>query len=255
MRIQINGKKMKEAIDIVLMKGKWCSGNTASNSSLGDAVIFEIGDECYLYNANESTYIRRKFVPDTIESWGRFCIDSSILNKYLQNEACTINTTEDSLQIRTANKTVSIPLMDRHPHNDNMLFVQSNLILDIDTMDLEDYQEGIQVSPKTTLNTVVLVSVNELNDSLKNCEKVGSSVYKLDYNDNTLLVSSELDSQSVSIDLEVEGSGQPAIMEFSAPLHKLVTNSLVLLAFNDESPICIISRDTIVLRAPRIGVE
>jgi hypothetical protein len=122
-------------------------------------------------------------------------------------------------------------------------------------MELDDYKEGVRISPKTVLNTIVLVDSDTLKDSIKNCELVGSAIYKLDYADNNLSVSSQLENQNMNINIEVEGTENPAIMEFTAPLQKVLTDDNVILAFNDDSPLCIVSTNTIMLRAPRQGVD
>jgi DNA polymerase III sliding clamp (beta) subunit (PCNA family) len=86
MKFVIDGKKLSEKLKAVLLKGRWNQGTELRTSSLGSAVIIQVVEnEIYLYNGNESTYVKIKIDADVeILETGRCCISYDLLNKYIK---------------------------------------------------------------------------------------------------------------------------------------------------------------------------
>tara|TARA_R100001015_G_C4628102_1_gene188049 strand:+ start:688 stop:1461 length:774 start_codon:yes stop_codon:yes gene_type:complete len=252
MKCKVNGKILKGKIESVLLKGKWNNGGTNKNSVLCPTIVFSVdkeGNNCILTNGNPSTYITNSL--DLIEmdetKSGRVALDSDILLKYLPKEDCIFQLKNNNLQLVTEKKSVSLPILDRHENNDSILFVEKNLKVSRDT------KEKVIVSSKTQLETRIKVSSDELSEAFSDCEAVGNSVYKLDYDGERLTISSSTNTESVSVNIEpVDSIGVKATMEFSAPFFKYLEGRTTILSFNDESPLSVISGNMKILRAPRI---
>lgn len=249
MKVKINGKELKNKIESVLLKGKWNNGNTNKNSILSPSVVISAGEECILYNGNSSTFVSNSL--ETIEvndsKSGRLTIDTDILLKYLPDNNCILQLKDNILVLIDERKTVKLPILERHESNDSILHCEKNYNA------VRDMTKEVVVSEKTQLKTRIKVSTKELVNALKDCEAVGNSVFKLDYDGEVLNISSTKDNESVNVSLEpVESVGEKATMEFSAPFHKYLEGVATILSFNDESPLSVISGNLKVLRAPRI---
>lgn len=252
MKCKLNGKLLKDKMESILLKGKWNNGGNNKNTTLCPSIVISVDKEsmvCSLLNADPSTYVKNSMGLlefDDTES-GRICIDTEILLKYLPKEDCIFKLENNILQLLTNRKSVKIPILARHENNDSIMFVEKNLTLSRNITDV------FSVSNKTVLKTKVKVSSEELANAFADCEAVGNSVFKLDYDGNDLIVSSSKDNENVSVHIYVaEGLGEKATMEFSCPFHKYLEGRLTILSFNDESPLAVVSGDYRVLRAPRI---
>jgi len=253
MNIRINSKVMKDALNALLLKGKWNVGQSAKNSQLNNAVLLEVGETAHLFNADEATFIKFELDCEII-SHGRVCLNTDIMNKYLVgSEVIGISHNEQTqvLEITAPTRLITIPIMERHSSSDSINYCKENY-----TVSYTDYPftEGVNISPKTILKSVFVIDSEVMCSALKSCEIVGSAIYKLDYDgEGGLCVSSAKDSEVIEIEIELEEySGPPAIVEFTAPVHKLLSGEIVI-AFNDDSPICFINRRVKILRAPRVG--
>ena len=249
MKFRIDGKEFKKDIESVLLKGKWNSGLTNKNMSLASNIVISIGDECYLYNGDNYTYVQKKISIDNeydTES-GRIAIDSDILLKYLKDGITTIALDDNVLKVNVNGMTAKIPILERHESNDAILRTSQNYNVN------RDMEKGIAITPKTTLNTRIKVSTKELQEAMKSCEAVGNSIFQLDFNGEVLKVSSSKETEEVIVEIEpVEHLGIEATMDVSAPFYKHLDSATTVLSFNDDAPLSVISGGFAMLRAPRI---
>jgi len=251
MKCKVNGKLLKEKIESVLLKGKWNNGGSSKNTILCPSVIISVQNEniCKLSNGNPSTYVSNTLELIELEDCetGRVAVDSEILLKYLPKEDCIFQLKNNILQLLTNRKTVKVPILERHENNDSMLFVEKNLKLS------RNINDEFSISSKTKLETKIKVSTDELINAFTDCEAVGNSVFKLDYNGDDLIISSSKNNENVSVNIDIaEAVGEKATMEFSCPFYKHLEGRLTILAFNDESPLAVVSGNYRLLRAPRV---
>ena len=161
MKFRIDGKEFKKDIESVLLKGKWNSGMTNKNMSLASNIVISIGDESYLYNGDNYTYVQKKINIDNEydTETGRIAIDSDILLKYLKDGITTIALDDNVLKVNVSGMTAKIPILERHESNDAILRTSQNYDVN------RDMEKGIAITPKTTLNTRIKVSTKELQES------------------------------------------------------------------------------------------
>ena len=265
MKFVIDGKVLSEKLKAVLMKGKWNIGTEAKASSLGSAVIITVGgdgldmDEVYLYNGNESTYVRVKLEDVEPIHQGRCCVSYDLLNKYLKAGNVVLETLPDEgmLQLVTTGQIIKLPLLDRHPNNDQILYSKENYVVDYNVVtDVIERNEGLDISDKTTLHSVMEINTEDFVNAIKACEVVGSGVYKLEYDCRMLTISSSKNRESVKVTIGLEEhTGPLATLEFTGPLHNVLDTDSFVLAFNDDSPISMLSSNIQILRAPRVVEE
>mgnify|MGYP003660553023 CR=1 FL=1 len=249
MKFKMNGNEMRKNIESVLLKGKWNSGTTNKNMSLQSNIIISIGEESYLYNGDNYTYVRQKI---DIEEWdntesGRIAIDSDILIKYLKDAETIISLDDNLLKLNALGMTAKIPILERHSSNDSILRTGENYIIQ------RDMDKVVKITPKTNLNTRIKISTKELQEAMKSCEAVGNSIFQLDYDGDLLYVRSSKDTEEVEVEVEViESTGLKATMDVSAPFFKHLDGVMTILSYNDDAPLSVISGGFTMLRAPRI---
>jgi hypothetical protein len=261
MKFVIDGKKLSEKLKAVLLKGRWNQGTELRTSSLGSAVIIQVVEnEIYLYNGNESTYVKIKIDADVeILETGRCCISYDLLNKYIKtgNVLIEVLTEEGMLQLATNGSLIKLPLLDRHPNNEQIQYSKENFSADYDhAINVIDSLTSLNISDKTKLHSVMMVNTGEFEDAIMSCENVGSGIYKLEYDNGVLTISSTKNRESVKVTVGLEQwTGPLATVEFTGPLHKVLDTEEFIIAFNDDSPISVLSSNVQILRAPRVVDE
>ena len=249
MKFRINGKEMKKNIESVLLKGKWNSGLTNKNMSLTSNIIISIGEESYLYNGDNYTYVQQRITPDDTydNESGRIAIDSEILLKYLKDDVITFALDNNILKMNVTGMTAKIPILERHESNDAIIRTSKNYTVH------RDMEREVAITSKTNLNTRIKLSTKELQEAMKACESVGNSIFQLDFDGEVLNIVSTKDTEEVFVELEpVEWLGNKATMDVSAPFYKHLDGVTTILSFNDDAPLSVISGGFAMLRAPRI---
>ena len=251
MKFRINGKTFKEAIESVLVKGKWNCGTNNKSMTLLSNIVISIGEESYLYNADNTTFVRQRLsIDNEYESEnGRIAVDAEVLLKYLSNEPTTVVLKDNILSHASDGKMVKVPILERHNNNHAITYTAENY--NIHT----DMEKPISISPKTTLKTRLKISTKELVQAFISCESVGNSVFQLDFDEELLHITSSTTTEEVTVVLEpIEFLGGKATMDVSAPFYKHLGDTVTtILSFNDDSPLSIISGGFSMLRAPRVG--
>jgi len=95
-----------------------------------------------------------------------------------------------------------------------------------------------------------------LRDAIKNCELVKTGVYKFNYHEEILSVSSR-DGASNKYEETIEpffNIGESATVEFSGPLYALFEKQqMVNIYLKDDFPILMVAEDRMLVKAPQIN--
>ena len=96
------------------------------------------------------------------------------------------------LQLFTNNRQIKLPLLDRHPNNDQILYSKENYVVDYgDCFDVIECEAGLDISNKTRLHSVMVINTEDFVNAVKSCEVVGSGVYKLEYDRDLIAIEVE----------------------------------------------------------------
>ena len=116
-------------------------------------------------------------------------------------------------------------------------------------------REKVRVTPMLELCSKFMVSKNQLISAMDMAERVGNSVYKLDWDTESLEVSSKTNTSEVSTEITTSrGSGMPSTVDISLPVGailKHVDDVRVALCYDDDRPLIIATEEVTILRAPR----
>ena len=267
MKIRVNPTKLEKIISRMLLKGKYYTVNSTTNSSISNYVVLEVKDNCLnLYNGNNTTLCAFS-IPVTqtpsnyvtngtlISIEGECVVEISSLVTRLKG--FTIEMIDiiagDTLVLSniTGNTKFTMPLTLNHS-NPAMIHRAKSLTKNGVPFAFKiPYLVG-----KTELKSTVSTTSSSMEKVIKGCNVLGNGKYKFDYKDDkTLTISSETTATNKYSSLVLTSSteGEPATVEFAGPflpffLDKNETTINVIM--RDDSPIVFYSNDRLILKAP-----
>ena len=257
MRVRVSGKELKQAITVCKLKGKYNEGLGSSNSLLCDDVILECkNNKLYVHNADNFTYVvyRLDCEEDNYEA-GMFAISGGTLSKYLTDTNVTIKTVENKVEVLFGDSIVSIPLLARHT-NASVITRLKEYLMDLtkNVASKAIRNDGsLQVTPKLQLGTIIKVCSEEFSEAMLLAEKVGNSIYNLNWNEDELIISSDRDTEKVTTEiLPITHTGECATVDISLPVANVSKiEDTIVLAYGDDVPVVFINNKVTILRGPR----
>ena len=254
MKFSIDSNTLKEALESVQVRGKGTTNSGFGSTNFGTyAYIVADTASIEVWNGNP-TFCVKISLDAEIEEQGRVCVDSSTVIPYLKNfsgEEVNIEV-GDFVLITCGTRKASIPLVVNHPNADALSRLQGMLV-----------PVRYEVQPQTLFNFgkskfegAFTLTQNQLQDCLKACELVKSGVYKFDYNNNVLNVSTRQDvTNKYEETIEpVFPIGEPATVEFSSPIYSFFEKGQMLnIYMKDEFPLLVVANDRMLLKAPHIS--
>jgi len=244
--VRVKASELKKGIETVLCKGKWAVGQGVKNQIIGNEIVIDTDDDnMNIYNANGGTFVwyKMSYQGDTIP---RLTVEADKLNKYIRSGGIvTLSNNNGILTIsRTTGSSAKMPILDRHPHLESILRTKLSLSDDFEK------KEGMVISNKTTLRTVIQLDSSKFCEALKLCESVNSGIYTINIDKGNLTISSEKDREMYSESISVEHNSN-ATVRYTGPFHKFFKGTLKI-ATNDNNPVLFKTDNIIILRAPRL---
>lgn len=257
MKFTMNGKRLKEMMNLCLLKGKYNQGLTSTKGQLGNCVKITCeGETLSVENGDASTYVRvynrvRNVKVPISKQFG--FVNADTLSKYLVDEDCTINFVDGILKVITGNSVAEIPTIERHEY--------AHVIGKFSSSMQEEYEEAetYSATEKLILRTKVCLDKDDLCKSLNMAERVGSSIYTFNANSksSTFSVVSDKLTETITTTVDsLEPITRDAVASFSLPVSKALeysSDDQVVIFYDDEMPIIFRTRDMIIMRAPRMG--
>jgi len=253
MKFTINGKELKNILKIVCLDGKYNQGMSAGKKGLPHQVYITATENMlYFHNGDPATYVVYRHRVENATAGG-VSINTDILGKYLSDNDVTIVADTNTLRMSIDGSIVTIPVLERID-NMNMVIRARSKLQDMTRRSITSSEET-QVTEKLSMSTWIEVDSEDLIPAMNLAEKVGNSVFKLDFNDGDFNVSSEERGQSVSTDITpLNYNGDAATVEVSLPIGnilKAVGEDRVVILYEDERPIVFATQALTILRAPR----
>ena len=253
MNIQIHNTKLINALKKIRVKGKYFTGGTTKNGSMGNYVVIAASSKgVSLYNANHISMCRIQ-IPEEDVSVNRagevtLDIDKFIahLNGFGRDTLVDING-DDYLEIGGPSGLSKMPLMLNHPMPAGINSIQNFTIA---------HKVSCRVG-KTELTTRLRVSPAILNPIIKGCKVIDIGRYKLDYDDSRenftiSTTKSATESFSANVNL-IEQEGDSATVEFSGPFMEFFDPSVELnIYLRDDSPVVFYNNLELLIKAPFI---
>jgi hypothetical protein len=252
MKFTMNGKRLKEKINICLLKGKYNQGMISTKSQLGNEIKIttdEVG--ICIENADSSTYIKVTEIVsnEAIQEGGSVFVNAETMCKYLLDERTTFTLKEGVLLMSYGTSVVQIPCIERHGFSHVIGRFQ----------DMKASSTDLQVTEKLLLQTKAVVNKQDMINAMNMAEKVGNSIYTIRVKaGGDMIISSDRDSQMFSSRLNpIEVVNRDAIACISLPLGKALeqsTDDEVIVYYDDDMPFVFKTNDITIMRAPRLEV-
>ena len=239
------------------MTGKYSSGNSNKSDCISQECVItrKDGDKIAIFNANNSSYIRLILnIENDIED--TMTVDIDTLVNYLSNYNEVNLKIENNLLIGyDEEKRFSVPLLNRHECNDTVFHFMSKFAgLSLSNKN----KEVLKINDRTTLKSFVKVDADKIRDAFKACEAVGSSIYKIKWEESMLTISSHKGMEMMSVNIEPiveECFGEPFEVTISSPIHTLLlnVNGVVNIYGGSDKPLFLNVNNSIhYLIAPRV---
>lgn len=255
MKFEINALTLKKGLEDIQVKGKHLTSKGFSNSNFGSNVFAQCtGNELRLYNG-DTIFLASLGVTVTNEltTSSEVSFDSSSLIPYLKSFGNQTITFEagDYITIIAGAKKASVPKLVNHP---NIEAVQrlKNMVAHIR---YEPQPQTLWKFGNFNFEGAFSITNNYFIDCIKNCELVKSGIYKLDFNQNVTISTTETVTNSYTETINpVFRLGEPATLQFSGALHSFFEKEQLLNFYvRDESPILIVANDRMLMKAPHVG--
>lgn len=253
MKFTMNGNRLKEMINLCLLKGKYNQGLTNTKGQLGNCVKITTKDGRVLVeNADASTYIRTYNRTSNSEGGGRIYVNAETLSKYLTNTESTIIVKDSNLMINNNVSVVEIPVLESHEYAHVITRFANSMGDDYETA------ETYPVTERLTLTTKVEVDKEQFINAVSMAEKVGSCIYTFTATKNTNKFSITSDKLRESITTNITSSetiSKDAIASYSLPISsalKFSNDDELVIFYDDEMPIVFRTNDMVIMRAPRM---
>jgi len=258
MQIQVNKQDIIEAMKNVELKGKWATTSGLSSKSLGKYIQFQLRDnQLLLINSDESTTAIKAISVET-EDTGSFVLDIEMMKKYLSkmNDDILFDV-GDTIVMKSDGKRATMPIVVEHPfHGRIERFVAQWPIT------FEEDLTRIPTIGSIEFNCGIQLTAEELHSAIDACEIVNNGIYKLDFREGDevsrpkFIISSEQTISSYREEVAFSTViGEGATVLFSGPMHKFFgKKDNVNIFIGDDQPIVMITENSALVRAPRMGV-
>jgi len=256
MEFRMNGKELKEAINICRLRGKYNEGMGNKTSVLCDDLFIEVEDGMvYIQNANNYTYVVYRHSDEEAIN-GMVNLSGSTLEKYLKDTDLVFRSDDGKIELASGNSIVTLPTLGRHEEL-NVIYRLKDKLRNLTRRSIRKMvreEQDIFVTATLALKTMLDVESEELTEAMMLAEKVGNSIYRIDWNGDKLFISSTKNNESVFTEVTASGTDRKATVEISLPISKLVSREQeVVILYDDEKPVIFANEQVTVLRAPRLG--
>ena len=253
MKFNIEASVLKEALESVQVKGKGQTANGFGNTSFGDYAYLVIRDNILeVWNGSPTACVKISIPLEGEIEEGSVCVYIPQILPYLKSFDDVSVAVNDFIALTSGNRKASVPLVVLHPNADALTRLQNML----NPIRYEVQPTTMFNFAKSKFEGVFVLTQPQLQDAIKSCELVKSGVYKFDYNNNVLKVSTRLDVTNKYEETITPAfpAGEPATVEFSSPVYSFFKKHQMLNVFmKDEFPLLIVADDRMLLKAPHIS--
>jgi hypothetical protein len=231
------------------MKGKYKKGDSTETRIISDYVYIDGSDlnSITLFNANHYCGCSLNLITEIIPIYGAderlsFIIEAEKAIKYLKTFSGEVSFTfGDSLVMRNGTRQATLPLVTDHP-----------AVEMINRLMASQVAEGFPSVGKTKLETKIVVNSDNLIDAVKGCSATNTGAYKLDYDGESLKVSSSRrqEGYTTTVDM-ITHEGESSTLVIAQPFHKFL-DGMSILYMKDDSPLYIVGTDRKIVLAPSV---
>tara|TARA_R100000656_G_C3955717_1_gene129124 strand:- start:748 stop:1515 length:768 start_codon:yes stop_codon:yes gene_type:complete len=244
--------QLKGAVEAIWLRGKYKSSTVSKVDAISNTAVGIVkNNRLQLVNASDTIAASVTVGVVAPELEFIFIFDVEKTFKYLKNfksndDSISLVLTESEMKMECNSAVVKIPLTVEHP---NMEFIMKIATLSISPDEMPTFQNS-------KLEARLAINGAELGKAVKFCNIVGTATFQFDFDGNeTLELSSSNFHQTEQVNVPiplVTQQGEPATVEFSAPIDKFCKDEPMFLYLKDDSPILLVGTDRKLVVAPRV---
>lgn len=246
--------KLSKALTSIQVKGKGSTSSGFGNTSLGSYVMLIVKDNTLsIWNGNNTFFVKIDMELTGETNEGNCVVDATTLLPYLKTFGDTVTLkVGDFISLIGQSRKASIPIIVNHPNNDALVRIKNMLnhvVYEIQPQTLFNFG-------KSQFEGAFALTQPQLQSTIKSCELVKNGVYKFDYNENVLTVSSRenVTNKYEEVITPVFPTGEPATVEFSSPVYAFFNkDQMINVYMKDEFPLLLVSSDRLLLKAPTVN--
>ena len=252
MEISVNLNEFKDAVEAIWLKGKYKSSTVSKIDSINNLGVAFVKKNNTITLANASETIAASVTirasAEDVKEEQMFIFDIEKLNKYMKvfkSEHLTMRIGNSRLTLKNETQSAQLQMSIEHNNLNAIMKVQGLKIL----------SEGMAQFGKTLLDAKLCTQGKELAKAIKHCNIVGTATFKLDYNGETCMVSSGNFHATEHFEYNlpmISHEGEPATVEFSAPIDRFCQDGVMFLYIKDDKPILLIGSNRKLVVAPYI---
>ena len=255
MNFNIDSKILLNALSDIQGRGKYSGHSGLSNNELGEYCYMKLENNTLELWNGDTTLALNINIPVESNKDGDIVIETKPTMAYLKmiDGDITIDG-ENSLVITCGSKLIHLPRIIEHPSISAIIRIKG-MIEDISIFEPE-YKGALPLFGDSVFEAAFNLDSSTFHKAISFCEQVKTGVYKLDFNDGTLIISSGQGHNSYiesNVIDDTKWSGESATVEWSGPLHKFFKNEEISFYVKDEFPLVLVSTDRKLIRAPHMG--
>ena len=253
MKFTVSAKELEQAIESIRVKGKSLTSKGFGNASMGD-YIYVVLEGNTLSIVNGSAIFMAKITLTVVgEENGNCVIDATVVLPYLKSFKDNITVAGgDFISITQTGKQASVPKVVNHPAMDAL----ENSLERTKGIVWSAVLDKLPTFGKTTFEGAFSLVSDQFKSCIKNCELVKSGVYSLNFNKQTITLSSQQNVQNRYTETitPVGVLGEAASLDYTSPIHNFFDKEQLLNFYvKDDFPLLIVAEDRMILKAPQIG--
>jgi len=252
-KFNVDSNEFKEALESLQVKGKQLRNSGFSSGNLGTTFHAHLYENTLsLYNGDSTFMVKINLTVEGEEN-GNFVADSSHLLPYLKSFSETITVSVGHfISISDARRNVNNPILVNHPSQEALERLKEMT----KHIHYEPQPQTLFAFGNSNFEGAFTLNQIDFQKCIKNCEIVKSGIYRLNFHQNTVTLSSRINaSNQYSENLNtVFTLGESATLDFSSPLYSFFNKDQLLNFYvRDEFPLLIVSDDRVLVKAPHVG--
>tara|TARA_R110000751_G_scaffold60942_1_gene126916 strand:+ start:319 stop:1089 length:771 start_codon:yes stop_codon:yes gene_type:complete len=256
LNFNVDSKTLLNALSDIQGRGKYSGHAGLSNNELGEYCYMKLENNVLELWNGDTTLALNINIPVESEKDGDIVVAIKPIMAYLKMIDGDVSIEGEVLfQISHGSQMIRIPRIVEHPSIAAITRIKG-MIEDIALFELEDKNMELPLFGDSVFEAAFNLDSSLFHKMISFCEQVKTGVYKLDFNDGTLIISSGQGNNSYTethlID-EAKWVGAGATVEWSGPLHKFFKGEEVSFYVKDEFPLVLVSTDRKLIRAPHVG--
>jgi len=249
MKFLVDAKVFRTGLEDIMGSGKYAQSGGVKAGLLSEYAYLDLKENTLDLWNGDGSYINKLTLAVNImdDSTRNATVNIKTLLPFLKKLSGNIEVSMlDSVTISGVTGTLTLPLINQHPHHE--------VIQRLYAMDLKLEDEMPQFNGKSFEGYFDML-VADFQEAINHCELIGTGVYKLEWDakdrHHAKLSSTVVGVKGYTTTVSVaNGEGDSATVCFTGPLHRFFKGHTITFYVKDEFPILLVGEDRLLVKVP-----